>query len=102
MRERQRSVICEVSVQRRCWIICCAQCSRSKQHDGSPRSDRKPYKGKKNDRGPEESYERAIRIHKPRGLLLLDIRKRLPTCNRLRAREASADGPRFLRFVPKA
>src|SRR5207245_9311772 len=69
VRERQSSVIREVSVQPRCWIIRCAQRSRLQKHDTSPRSYREPYEGEKNHRGPEESYERAIRIHDLRCLL---------------------------------
>src|SRR5260370_27144597 len=81
MRERQSRMIRKVGVQLRRWIFRRAQRSRLQEHDASPRSDREHNEGEKNHDGPEESYQRAIRIHDLRWLLLC-IRRQPSIYNR--------------------
>ena len=74
VRESQSRVIREMSVQLHCRVLRRTHRSRLQQHNRPPRSDREPDEHQKNHRGPQESYERAIRIHGLRGLLLFKRR----------------------------
>ena len=62
VRQHQRAFAREMRVQVGRWIPRRAQSAGFQQNDGSPRSDRVPDQSEKNDRGPKESHERAIRL----------------------------------------
>ena len=80
VRESQSRVIREMSVQLHCRILRRTHRSRLQQHNRPPRSDREPDERQKNHRGPQESYERAIRIHALHCLLFF-IRRQVSIYN---------------------